>query len=85
MMARIEKAVVIDLARHADPAIQKEFIGGLSRVEMAKAIKFGASSREVQDALGRHPQIRNAVFGNVSTDVQIRIMGRMVRTESVIQ
>jgi len=85
MMARVNKASVLDLARHADPTIQKDILGGLSRVEMAQALKLGASSREVQQALGRHPQIRNAVFGQVSMDVQFRLMGRMVRTESLNQ
>jgi len=85
MMARVNRTAVLDLARHADPAIQKDILGGLSRVEMAQALKLGASSREVQQALGRHPQIRNAVFGQASMDVQFRIMGRMVRTESLNQ
>jgi Mg/Co/Ni transporter MgtE len=83
MLARMEKGAVINLARSADPAIQKEFIGGLSRVEMAKALKLGASSREVHDALGRKPAIRNAVFAEVPADVQIRMMGRMVRNSPV--
>ncbi|MEN8005941.1 MAG: hypothetical protein ABFS42_02960 [Candidatus Krumholzibacteriota bacterium] len=85
MLARVEKSAVIDLARHADPAIQKEFVGGLSRVEMAQALRLGASSREVHDALGRRPAIRNAVFSQVPADVQVRIMGRMVRTASLTQ
>jgi hypothetical protein len=85
MLARVEKSAVIDLARHADPAIQKEFVGGLSRVEMAQALRMGASSREVHDALGRRPEIRNAVFSQIPADVQIRIMGRMVRTEALVQ
>ena len=85
MLARVNKTVVIDLARHADRTIQKDFIAGFSRVERAKALRLGASSREVQLALGRHPQIRNDVFGKVSMEEQVRIMGRMVRTESPLQ
>ena len=83
MMARVNKAEVLSLARTADPAIQKEFIGGLSRIEKSQALKLGASSREIQDALGRKPAIRNAVFSEIPADVQIRIMGRMVQTESL--
>lgn len=82
MLARVDKNIVIDLAGRADKNIQKEFVGGLSRVEMSNALKLGASSREVHDALGRKPAIRNAVFTEIPADVQIRIMGRMVRTES---
>jgi hypothetical protein len=85
MLARVEKDAVIDLARHADPAIQKEFVGGLGRVDMAQALRLGASSREVHDALGRRPEIRAAVFSQIPADVQIRIMGRMVRTEALVQ
>ncbi len=85
MMARVNKAEVLSLARHADPAIQKEFAGGLSRVEMSQALKLGATSREIQSALGRKPEIRNAVFSQIPADVQIRIMGRMVRTQSLDQ
>ncbi len=85
MLARVEKSAVIDLAGRADAAIQKEFTGGLSRVEMANALKLGASSREVHDALGRKPAIRNAVFAEIPADVQVRIMGRMVKTNSVVE
>ena len=85
MRALVEKAAVIDLARHADPAIQKEFLGGLNRVEMAHSLRLGASSREVHDALGRRPEIRAAVFSQIPADVQLRIMGRMVRTEALVQ
>ncbi len=85
MLARVEKSAVIDLAGRADAAIQKEFTGGLSRVEMANALKLGASSREIHDALGRKPAIRNAVFAEIPADVQIRIMGRMVKTNSVVE
>ena len=82
MLARVDKSMVIDLAGRADKSIQKEFVGGLSRVEMSNALKLGASSREIHDALGRKPAIRNAVFADIPADVQIRIMGRMVKTES---
>jgi Mg/Co/Ni transporter MgtE len=82
MLARVDKNFVIDLAGRADKSIQKEFVGGLSRVEMSNALKLGASSREIHDALGRKPAIRNAVFTEIPADVQIRIMGRMVKTES---
>jgi hypothetical protein len=85
MMARVNYGTVLDLARHADPTIQKEILSGLSRVEKAHALKLGASSREVQQALSRHPEIRIAVFGQVAMEDQIRIMGRMVRSESPIQ
>ena len=85
MLARVEKSAVIDLAGRADAAIQKEFTGGLSRVEMANALKLGASSREVHDALGRKPAIRNAVFAEIPADVQVRIMGRMVKANSVVE
>jgi hypothetical protein len=83
ILARVDKAAVIDLAGRADKSIQKEFIGGLSRVEMANALKLGASSREVYDALGRTPEIRNAVFAEIPADVQIRIMGRMVKESAL--
>jgi len=85
MLARVNKATVLDLARHADPAIQKEFVGGLSKTARAQALRLGASSREVQQALARQPEVRNAVFGQVSAEVQIRIMERMVRTNSPVQ
>ena len=85
MLARANKADVVNLARHADPDIQKEFVGGLSRVEKSNALRLGASSREIQDALGRKPAIRQAVFAEIPADVQIRIMGRMVRSESLNQ
>lgn len=85
ILARVDKGAVIGLAGRADPAIQKEFIGGLSRVEMSNALKLGASSREVHDALGRAPAVRNAVFAEIPADVQVRIMGRMVRTSDSIE
>jgi hypothetical protein len=85
ILARVDKGSVIDLAGRADSAIQKEFIDGLSRVEMSNALKLGASSREVHEALGRKPAIRNAVFAEIPADVQVRIMGRMVRTSSSIE
>jgi hypothetical protein len=85
MLARADKNMVLDLARHADPTIQKEFVAGLSRTEMASALKLGASSYEVHQALGRRPIIQAAVFAQIPADVQIRIMGRMVRTDSPIQ
>jgi len=85
ILARVDKGAVIGLAGRADPAIQKEFIGGLSRVEMSNALKLGASSREVHDALGRQPAIRNAVFTEIPADVQVRIMGRLIRTSSSIE
>jgi len=85
MLARVDKAAVLDLARHANLDIQREFLGGLSRVEKSNCVKLGASSREVNQALGRHPEIRNAVFAQIPTDVQVRIMGRMVRTEALNQ
>lgn len=85
LMDRASKATVVDLARSADVALQKQFVGGLSRVEMARAIKMGASSREVHQALGRQPEIRNAVFEETPPAVQVRIMGRMVRNEVPIQ
>jgi Mg/Co/Ni transporter MgtE len=85
ILSRVNRAAVIDLARHAERTIQKDFIDGFSRVEMAKALRLGASSREVQLALGRHPQIRNEVLGKVSMEKQVAFMGRMVRTESLIQ
>jgi len=83
MLARIDKNVVLDLARRANLAIQQEFLGGLSRIERANSIKLGASSSEVSQALGRHPEIRNAVFAEIPTDVQMRIMGRMVQTDGL--
>ena len=85
MLDRVDKAMVIDLARHAKADIQKEFVGGLSRVEMANSLKFGASSREVYEALGRKPEIRNAVFTEIPADVQIRMMGRAVRSSVPIE
>lgn len=83
MLAAVDKAMVIDLARHAKPEIQKDFVAGLSRVEKADALRLGASSREFTEALGRKPEIRNAVFADVAPDVQIRMMGRMVRDSSI--
>jgi Mg/Co/Ni transporter MgtE len=85
MLARVDKAAVIDLAGRADLALQKEFVGGLSRVEKANALKLGASSREIHDALGRKPEIRNAVFAEIPADVQLRIMGRMVKSSSIAE
>ena len=86
MLARAkDKGAVIDLARHADPAIQKEFVGGLSRAQMSQAFKLGASGPEVHLALGRHAEIRNAVFTQTPVDVQVRIMGRMVRSNSPVR
>ena len=82
MLARVDKRLVIDLAGRADKSIQRDFIGGLSRSDMSKALKLGASSREINQALGRQPEIRNAVFAEIPADVQIRIMGRMVKTSS---
>ncbi len=80
MLAHVDKAAVLGLARHANLDIQRSFLGGLSRVERANFVKLGASSSEVNQALGRHPEIRNAVFSEIPTDVQMRIMGRLVRT-----
>ncbi len=85
MLARADKVAVLDLARNATPAIQKEFVGGLSRTEMANSFKMGASSREVMEALGRQPAIRNAVFTQIPADVQVRFMERMVRTNSQLK
>jgi len=85
ILARVDAGAIIGLAGRADPAIQKEFVGGLSRIEMSNALKRGASSREVHDALGRQPAIRNAVFAEIPADVQVRIMGRMVNTSSSIE
>ncbi len=85
MLAHVDKAAVLGLARHANLDIQRSFLGGLSRVDRANFIKLGASSSEVNQALSRHPEIRNAVFAQIPTDAQVRIMGRMVRTDDLKQ